>query len=140
LTICATSTKSVITLYWEVQWTCGLWHWKVHFKHVPSSTCGAPETSQPKSYGRFIMQVRTGLKCRSEANLQDPYSEWVIVGLQACPNRHLNGILLNPCSEGMILGFQACPNCLLNGILLDPWFGLVILGPTVSCCLLLLHV
>jgi hypothetical protein len=52
--------------------------------------------SRPKSYGRFIMQVRTGLKWTSEANFLDPYSEWVILGFQACPNNRPNGILLDP--------------------------------------------
>jgi hypothetical protein len=86
------------------------------------------------------MQVRTGLKWRSEANFLDPYSERVILGFQACPNNRLNGILLDPHSERMILGFQACLNSRPNGTLLDPWFELVILGPTVSCSLFLLPV
>jgi hypothetical protein len=43
-------------------------------------------------------------------------------------------------SVWVILGLQACPNSHMNGILLDPWFELVILDLTVSCCLLLLHV
>jgi hypothetical protein len=64
----------------------------------------------------------------------------VILGFQTCPNSRPNVILLDPCSEWVILGFQACLNSRLNGILLDPWFELVIIGPTVSCCLLLIHV
>jgi hypothetical protein len=56
------------------------------------------------------------MKWRSEANFRDPYSERVILGCQACSNNRPNGIIL------------------------DPWFELVILGPTVSCCLLLLHI
>jgi hypothetical protein len=107
---------------------------------VSSSTRGALETSRPKSYGRFIMQVRTGLKWRSEANFLDPYSERVILGFQACPNNCPNGMLIDPHSKRMVLGFQACSNSRPNGILLDPWLELVIVGPTVSCCLLLLLV
>jgi hypothetical protein len=137
LTFYAASTKSVITLYWKVQWTCGFLHCKVDFKHVPSSTRGAPETSRLKSYGRFIMQVLTGMKWRSKANFLDPCSERVILGFEACPNNCLNAIVQDPCSEQVILGFQACPNNRLNRILWDPWFEVVILGPTVSCCLLL---
>jgi hypothetical protein len=86
------------------------------------------------------MQIRTCLKWRSTRNFLDPYSEWVILGFRACPNNRPNGILLDPHSEQMILGFQACPSSRPNRILLDPWFELVILGPTVSCCLLLIHV
>jgi hypothetical protein len=37
LVFSATSTKSVITLYWEVQWEFGLLYWKINFKSVPSS-------------------------------------------------------------------------------------------------------
>jgi hypothetical protein len=43
LTFCAPSTKSVTTIYWEVQWTCSFLHWKVDFKYT--SIHGALETS-----------------------------------------------------------------------------------------------
>jgi hypothetical protein len=59
LTFCAASTKSGITFYWEIQWTCGFLHWKVDFKTVPWSTHAALELSGFKSYDQIIMQVRT---------------------------------------------------------------------------------
>jgi hypothetical protein len=59
LTFCAASTKSIITFYWEVQWTCCFLHWKVDFKAVSWSTHAAPNLSGFKSYDQIIMQVRT---------------------------------------------------------------------------------
>jgi hypothetical protein len=59
LAFCAGSTKSMITFYWEVQWTCGFLHSKVDFKTVPLSTHAAPELSGFKSYDQIIMQART---------------------------------------------------------------------------------
>jgi hypothetical protein len=102
LTFCATSTKSVITLYCEVQWTWSFLHWNVDFKAAPSSTHRARELSRVKSYALFFKQVRTGPKWRSEVNLLDPYSKRVILGFQACPNNYPNGILLDPCSKEVI--------------------------------------
>jgi hypothetical protein len=59
LTFCEASTKSVITFYWEVQWTCGFLHWKLDFKTIPWSTHVARELSGFKSYDQIIMKVQT---------------------------------------------------------------------------------
>jgi hypothetical protein len=58
LASCAVFIKSVITIYWDVQWTCGFLPWKLMFKAVPWSTHRSPELSGFKIYDRIIMQVR----------------------------------------------------------------------------------
>jgi hypothetical protein len=62
----AVFTNLVITLYWEVQWTCGLLHCKADFKMVSWSTHAAPELSRFKSYDQIIIKVRTCLNWLSE--------------------------------------------------------------------------
>jgi hypothetical protein len=73
---CAVLTNFVITLYWEVQWTCGFFHWKANFKMVPWSTQSAPELLVLKSYDQIIMKVRTCPNWLSELMCTD-LSEFV---------------------------------------------------------------
>jgi hypothetical protein len=61
LTFCAASTKSVITFYWVVQWTCGFLHGKVDFKTVPCSTHAALELSGYVGLNMSEVNIRTDL-------------------------------------------------------------------------------
>jgi hypothetical protein len=86
---CAVFTKSVITIYWEVQWTCVFLYWKVDFNTVSWNTHGAPELSGFKSYDQIIIQVRTCPNwsvwtCLNWILLDHPWSELIHLFLLLC--------------------------------------------------------